>query len=62
MLMVCFIADNLCAVSLLRHQKWWGENHFGDGHVQKYGNSTSGDSWDVTERMDTYYNPIPHFG
>ncbi|GMH35329.1 hypothetical protein BSKO_03197 [Bryopsis sp. KO-2023] len=45
-----------------RYQKWWGENHFGDGYVQKYGNSSSGESWDVTEYMDTYYNPIPHFG
>jgi hypothetical protein len=22
----------------------------------------AGEQWDVTERMDTYYNPIPHFG
>lgn len=21
-----------------------------------------GEHWDVTEQMDTYYNPIPHFG
>lgn len=45
-----------------KYQRWWGENHFGDGTVQKYGNSTTGESWDVTETMDTYYNPIPHFG
>ena len=44
-----------------RYQKWWGENHFGDGWVQKYGNSTTGENWDVREQMDTYYNPIPHF-
>ena len=45
-----------------KYQRWWGENHFGDGSVQKFGNSTTGESWDVTEHMDTYYNPIPHFG
>lgn len=42
-----------------RYQQWWGENHFGNGWVQKYGNSTNGDNWDVSEQMDTYYNPIP---
>ena len=42
-----------------RYQRWWGENHFGNGWVQKYGNSTTGEHWDVSEQMDTYYNPIP---
>eukprot|EP00891_Asterochloris_glomerata_P008296 jgi/Astpho2/8296/Aster-01375 len=42
-----------------RFQRWWGENHFGNGWVQKYGNSTAGEQWDVSEAMDTYYNPIP---
>ncbi|KAI8103336.1 hypothetical protein M9435_004675 [Picochlorum sp. BPE23] len=45
-----------------KYQRWWGENHFGDGRVQKHGNSSTGEHWDVTEHMDTYYNPIPHFG
>jgi hypothetical protein len=22
----------------------------------------AGETWDTTEAMDTYYNPIPHFG
>lgn len=44
-----------------RYQRWWGENHFGNGWVQKHGNSTTGETWDVSEEMDTYYNPIPHF-
>lgn len=44
-----------------RFSRWWGENHFGNGWVQKYGNSTSGENWDASEQMDTYYNPIPHF-
>lgn len=22
----------------------------------------AGEHWDTTEQMDTYYNPIPHFG
>lgn len=45
-----------------RYQKWWGEIHHGNGWVQKYGNSTSGETWDVSEQMDSYYNPVPHFG
>ena len=45
-----------------RYQRWWGENHFGDGYVQKHGHSNTGEHWDTTEGMDTYYNPIPHFG
>lgn len=45
-----------------RYQRWWGENHEGGGVVQKFGHSNTGEHWDVTEHMDTYYNPIPHFG
>ncbi|EIE19758.1 hypothetical protein COCSUDRAFT_19282 [Coccomyxa subellipsoidea C-169] len=45
-----------------RHQQWWGEDHFGNGWVRKHGNSSTGEQWDVSEQMDTYYNPIPHFG
>eukprot|EP00887_Chlorella_sp_A99_P002492 scaffold10.g2492.t1 len=45
-----------------RYNRWWGENHFGDGWVQRFGNSTSGEHWDVTEQSGTTYNPIPHFG
>lgn len=113
-----------------RYNRWWGENHQGDGFVQRFGNSstgggagvgggrlggrvlvsvtpgaragdawvagwvgtraadarrgaaphhppadpwgpppralppsrTPGEHWDHTEQMDTYYNPIPHFG
>ena len=45
-----------------KYQRWWGERHLGEGRVQKYGNSTTGETWDVVEEMDTYYNPIPHFG
>ena len=44
-----------------RYQRWWGEAHHGNRIVQKYGNSSTGEGWDVTEHMDTYYNPIPHF-
>lgn len=25
-----------------RYDRWWGENHFGDGFVQKFGHSTDG--------------------
>lgn len=45
-----------------RYNRWWNEEHFGNGYVRKYGNSTGGEYWDTTEQMDTYYNPIPHFG
>ncbi len=45
-----------------RYQRWWGEQHHGDGRVRRFGNSTGGESWDDTIEMDTYYNPIPHFG
>lgn len=45
-----------------RYHRWWNEEHAGDGAVRKYGNSTSGEHWDVWEHMDTYYNPVPHFG
>jgi hypothetical protein len=45
-----------------RYNRWWGENHLGDRAVQKYGHSSTGEHWDVTETMDTYYNPVPHFG
>jgi hypothetical protein len=30
--------------------------------VRKWGSSNTGEYWDVEEEMDTYYNPIPHFG
>jgi hypothetical protein len=104
-----------------RYQRWWGEDHYGDGRVslapasqqllscsqrpawdlysicvappplvakhpsmpstpsrsccsawhgwvwappqvRRHGNSTGGEHWDQTIHMDTYYNPIPHFG
>ncbi len=45
-----------------RYQRWWGEDHFGDGRVRRHGNSTGGESWDHVLHMSTYYNPIPHFG
>jgi hypothetical protein len=44
-----------------RYQRWWGEEHFGNGWVRRFGNSTTGEHWDNSEEMDTYYNPIPHF-
>ncbi|PSC71819.1 calcium-transporting ATPase endoplasmic reticulum-type [Micractinium conductrix] len=45
-----------------RYNRYWGENHLGDRLVQKFGHSNTGEHWDSTEEMDTYYNPIPHFG
>ena len=45
-----------------RYNRYWAEDHHGDGTVRKHGNSTAGEYWDQVEHMDTYYNPIPHFG
>lgn len=49
------------AAAACRYHRSWGENHFGDGWVQKYGHSTAGEQWDVTDQSGTYYNPMPHF-
>ncbi|GIL78739.1 hypothetical protein Vretimale_358 [Volvox reticuliferus] len=51
-----------CNSGGLRYNRWWNEEHFGDGRARKWGNSTSGEYWDTVEHMDTYYNPVPHFG
>lgn len=45
-----------------RYQRWWGEDHLGENRVRIHGHSTGGEWWDDTIGMDTYYNPIPHFG
>jgi len=45
-----------------RYQRWWGEDHHGGGVVRRHGHSSTGESWDDTVQMDTYYNPVPHFG
>ncbi|KAG2445102.1 hypothetical protein HYH02_008969 [Chlamydomonas schloesseri] len=45
-----------------RYNRWWNEEHYGDGRVRKWGNSNTGEYWDTVEHMDTYYNPVPHFG
>ncbi len=45
-----------------RYQRWWNEHHQGERRVRKWGNSTAGEYWDAVEEMDTYYNPVPHFG
>ncbi|KAB2595775.1 hypothetical protein D8674_031225 [Pyrus ussuriensis x Pyrus communis] len=33
----------------------WGEEHFGNGKVHKYGKSTTGESWDIVVDEETYY-------
>ncbi|XP_008791988.2 uncharacterized protein LOC103708710 [Phoenix dactylifera] len=40
----------------------WGEEHFGNGKVHKYGNSTTGESWDIVVDEETYYEAEPHYG
>ena len=42
-----------------RYQRWWGEDHFGNGWVRKHGHSTTGEQWDASEQMDTYYKCEP---
>ncbi|KAH9550144.1 hypothetical protein CY35_10G057400 [Sphagnum magellanicum] len=40
----------------------WGEEHYGNGKVHKYGKSTSGESWDSIVEEATYYQAEPHYG
>ncbi|XP_024380955.1 protein EARLY STARVATION 1, chloroplastic isoform X1 [Physcomitrium patens] len=40
----------------------WGEEHFGNGKVHKYGRSTSGENWDNVVEEGTYYQAEPHYG
>ncbi|KAA3467135.1 inactive purple acid phosphatase-like protein [Gossypium australe] len=40
----------------------WGEEHFGNGKVHKYGKSTTGESWDLIVHEETYYEAEPHYG
>ncbi|XP_024388478.1 protein EARLY STARVATION 1, chloroplastic isoform X2 [Physcomitrium patens] len=40
----------------------WGEEHFGNGKVHKYGRSTSGENWDNIVEEGTYYQAEPHYG
>lgn len=37
------------------YSRHWGEEHFGNGWVRKYGHSTTGEHWDTTVPMDTWY-------
>lgn len=45
-----------------RYNRWWSEEHLGQGIVRKRGDSTTGENWDITEPAETNYNPVPHFG
>ncbi|XP_022769336.1 uncharacterized protein LOC111312896 isoform X1 [Durio zibethinus] len=45
-----------------RWSRTWGEEHFGNGKVHKYGKSTSGESWDIVVDEETYYEAEPHYG
>ncbi|KAI4336708.1 hypothetical protein L6164_015200 [Bauhinia variegata] len=40
----------------------WGEEHFGNGEVHKYGQSTTCESWDIVVDEETYYEAEPHYG
>ncbi|KAG6545765.1 hypothetical protein Mapa_012726 [Marchantia paleacea] len=45
-----------------RWSRTWGEEHFGNGKVHKYGKSTSGESWDSVVEEGTFYQAEPHYG
>uniref|UniRef100_M8BG23 Chitin elicitor-binding protein n=1 Tax=Aegilops tauschii TaxID=37682 RepID=M8BG23_AEGTA len=45
-----------------RWSRTWGEEHFGNGKVHKYGKSTTGESWDLVVDEETYYEADPHYG
>ncbi|KAF5198676.1 inactive purple acid phosphatase-like protein [Thalictrum thalictroides] len=45
-----------------RWSRTWGEEHFGNGKVHKYGKSTTGEIWDIVVDEETYYEAEPHYG
>ncbi|GMH04659.1 hypothetical protein Nepgr_006499 [Nepenthes gracilis] len=45
-----------------RWSRTWGEEHFGNGKVHKYGKSTTGESWDIVADEETHYDVEPHYG
>ncbi|KVI07726.1 hypothetical protein Ccrd_013913 [Cynara cardunculus var. scolymus] len=44
-----------------RWSRTWGEEHFGNSKVHKYGKSTTGESWDTVVNEETYYEAEPHY-
>jgi len=42
------------------YHREWGEDHWGDGQVRRFGHSNTGETWDQVEIMDTCYEPTPH--
>ncbi|KAL6506617.1 Protein EARLY STARVATION 1, chloroplastic [Orobanche hederae] len=45
-----------------RWSRTWGEEHFGNGKVHKYGKSTTGEKWDIVVDEETYNEAEPHYG
>ncbi|KAL6492974.1 Protein EARLY STARVATION 1, chloroplastic [Orobanche gracilis] len=45
-----------------RWSRTWGEEHFGNGKVHKYGKSTTGESWDIVVDEEIYNEAEPHYG
>ncbi|XP_010266127.1 PREDICTED: uncharacterized protein LOC104603728 isoform X2 [Nelumbo nucifera] len=45
-----------------RWSRTWGEEYLGNGKVHKYGNSTTGESWDIVVDEETHYETEPHYG
>ncbi len=38
-----------------RYNRWWNEQHYGNGYVRKWGDGTGGERWDYTEAMGGWH-------
>lgn len=45
-----------------QYSRTWGEVTIGEGNVRKFGQSTSGEHWDVVHHEDSWYEKYPHYG
>jgi hypothetical protein len=44
------------------YSRKWSEDHYGDGSVRKWGQSTDGQAWEHVAQEDTWYEGEPNFG
>jgi hypothetical protein len=47
---------------VLQYSRTWGEETLGEGSVRKFGQSSAGEHWDVTQHEDSWYEKHPHYG
>lgn len=45
-----------------QYSRTWGEDTIGEGNVRKFGQSSSGEHWDVVHHEDSWYEKYPHYG